>query len=91
MGLLKSIPKADAGVRERLIPIPGTPPDLLNPPKGCPFSPRCSFAMNICNSCQPGYYAISEGHRATCWLLDERAPKNEGYCSMKGGVGANGK
>lgn len=89
MGLLKSIPNAAAGERERLIPIPGTPPDLLNPPQGCPFAPRCSFAMNICNKLQPGYYAQNDGHRAMCWLLDDRAAKNERYCSMKGGVGSN--
>lgn len=43
MGLLRSIPNVATGTRHRLIPIPGTPPDLLNPPQGCPFSPRCSF------------------------------------------------
>ena len=47
-GLLKSIPRLDAKEHERLVPIEGTPIDLLNPPAGCPFAPRCSNCMKIC-------------------------------------------
>ena len=46
-GLLKSIPRLDATEHERLIPIEGTPIDMLNPPKGCPFAPRCEKCMKI--------------------------------------------
>ena len=86
MGLLRSIPNVATGARHRLIPIPGTPPDLLNPPQGCPFSPRCSFTMNICTRHCPGYYQVGEGHKAACWLLDEHAPRCGRYDAMKGGI-----
>lgn len=90
MGLLRSIPNVSAATRQRLIPIPGTPPDLLYPPAGCPFSPRCRFAMKICLEKQPSYYEAGCGHRAMCWLLDKNAPENERYNAMKGGVSSNG-
>ncbi|MDE6930830.1 MAG: ABC transporter ATP-binding protein [Lachnospiraceae bacterium] len=48
LGLMESIPKND---KQRLIPIYGTPPDLLNPPKGCPFAARCKYAMKLCKDC----------------------------------------
>ncbi|MBQ6904344.1 MAG: ABC transporter ATP-binding protein, partial [Lachnospiraceae bacterium] len=47
-GLLNSIPRLDAKEHERLVPIEGTPVDMLNPPKGCPFAPRCNMCMKIC-------------------------------------------
>ena len=47
-GLIRSIPRIDTKEHERLIPIEGTPVDLLNPPKGCPFAPRCEECMKIC-------------------------------------------
>ena len=53
MGLLGSIPHVDGGEKRRLIPIDGTPPDLINPPKGCPFSTRCKYCMNVCTREQP--------------------------------------
>lgn len=75
MGLLKSIPKLVE--EERLVPIDGTPPDLLKPPVGCPFAARCDYAMNICLEQMPDYYSSSPGHRSMCWLLDEDAPHVE--------------
>jgi oligopeptide transport system ATP-binding protein len=75
MGLLKSIPKLVE--EERLVPIEGTPPDLLKPPSGCPFAARCDYAMNICLEEKPDYYSSSANHRAMCWLLDENAPHVE--------------
>lgn len=72
MGLLKSIPKLVG--EERLVPIDGTPPDLLKPPSGCPFATRCDYAMNICLKEKPDYYSASPNHRAMCWLLDKNAP-----------------
>lgn len=47
-GLIKSIPKLNVESKERLVPIEGQPVDLLNPPAGCPFAPRCSKCMKIC-------------------------------------------
>lgn len=90
MGLLRSIPNVSSGTRHRLIPIDGTPPDLLNPPLGCPFSARCPYAMNICFKKQPPYFNVGDGHRAMCWLLHEDAPVNERYNMQKGGVKING-
>lgn len=86
MGLLKSIPKIADNDKQRLVPIAGTPPDLLHPPKGCPFCARCDFAMDICSTDQPPLFAAGEGHSAMCWLLHEEAPVNEAYERQKGGV-----
>ena len=55
IGLLKSIPKLHKKDKEKLIPIDGTPPDLVNPPTGCPFYARCEFAMKICKEQEPPY------------------------------------
>ena len=85
MGLLGSIPHVDGGEKRRLIPIDGTPPDLINPPKGCPFSTRCKYCMNVCTREQPPYFA-EDKHRTMCWLLDGEAPKNSDYEMRKAGV-----
>lgn len=85
MGLIKSIPRLDLNAHHRLIPIPGTPPDLLNPPTGCPFATRCPYAMQLCISEAPGFYSTNEGHRAACWLLDPQAPKQETTGGVKRG------
>jgi len=76
LGLMKSIPKvSDKENKERLIPIDGTPPDLLKPPAGCPFAPRCDYAMKVCMTQMPEYTKTSQTHRAACWLLHPDAPK----------------
>ena len=75
-GLLKSIPQK-SGVKEKLQPIAGSPPDLLAPPAGCPFAPRCQYCMHICDTELPDLAPLSETHRCRCHLLDERAPKVE--------------
>ncbi|MDR3281334.1 MAG: ABC transporter ATP-binding protein [Synergistaceae bacterium] len=72
-GLLSCVPIHDSESK-RLFPIPGTPPDLLDPPAGCPFFPRCQEAMNICATERPDFY-VSGGHRAACWRLDPEAPR----------------
>lgn len=74
-GLLESIPKPGANGSERLIPIEGTPPDLIAPPKGCPFAARCDYAMKICHGCMPEITTVSGGHEVRCWLRHEYAPK----------------
>lgn len=64
-GLLESIPKGDGA---KLIPINGTPPDLLNPPKGCPFAARCRYAMKLCTEAMPPKYSLTGSHYCHCWL-----------------------
>ncbi|MEK0316812.1 ABC transporter ATP-binding protein [Cohnella sp. 56] len=68
-GLLKSVPRRGGGTRERLVPIEGTPPDLLNPPPGCPFIERCPHAFGKCVE-RPPLFELGDGHRALCWLHD---------------------
>ncbi len=77
-GLLKSVPRNEnlgegTYEKQKLVPIPGSPPDLMNPPKGCPFAARCQNAMKICNIAPAGLTTVSEGHRAACWLLHPQA------------------
>lgn len=76
-GLLKSVPNPKNLVKEKLKPIDGQPPDLLNPPKGCPFAPRCDYAMEVCFQEMPEEFFISENHTAACWLNHPEAPKVE--------------
>jgi oligopeptide transport system ATP-binding protein len=66
-GLLNSIPTADTAGK-KLNPITGTPIDLLNMPKGCPFAPRCKNAMKICINHPAERMTINENHAATCWM-----------------------
>jgi oligopeptide transport system ATP-binding protein len=74
LGLLNSIPRL-GGVRDaRLQSIPGSPPDMLNPPRGCPFAPRCLYARRICADELPGYVSLSDTHRSMCHLLSPDAP-----------------
>ena len=54
--------------------IPGTPPDLYAPPKGCAFAARCPYAMEACLKEDPPEFACGQGHGSRCWLLDPRAP-----------------
>ncbi|MCT4564899.1 MAG: ABC transporter ATP-binding protein [Maledivibacter sp.] len=68
-GLLKSVPRLDLGKDQKLVPIDGTAPSLLNPPKGCPFASRCPYKMDICMEKQPPYFKIGDNQRAMCWLL----------------------
>lgn len=79
LGLLSCLPKVQRdGRKTRLIPIPGTPVDLLNPPQGCPFAPRCKYAMKICLEEQPPTFQ-EETHKTMCWLMAEDAPHNPAY------------
>lgn len=74
-GLLDSVPNPKTLTKERLKPIDGQPPDLLNPPKGCPFAQRCSYAMEVCMQKMPEEFKISETQRSACWLNHPLAPK----------------
>ncbi len=80
-GLMRSIPTAENN-GERLKPISGTPIDLLNMPKGCPFAPRCDNAMKICLSKKCERIQINDMHQAACWmnvknLMDREGGANE--------------
>lgn len=67
MGLLRSIGTHTNGERQSLIPIPGTPPDLLKLNSGCAFMPRCSKAMKICKDYMPCRTQFSEDQYCSCW------------------------
>lgn len=75
LGLLRSMPRVDAEEYERLIPIEGTPVDMLNPPSGCPFGPRCEHCMKICLRMEPPRIDLGNGHTSACWLLADNAQK----------------
>lgn len=72
-GLLSSMPSLDT--TGELISIPGSPPDLMDPPKGDPFAPRNEYALAIDYELDPPMYKVSETHYAASWLLHEKAPK----------------
>ena len=76
-GLLGSLPRLDTDT-ERLTQIPGQPPSLLNPPRGCRFHPRCPYVMNICREQEPELRPISDdpGHLQACHL-DEQTKDRE--------------
>jgi oligopeptide transport system ATP-binding protein len=75
-GLLASMPSLDHK-DEELYSIPGTPPDLLNPPKGDAFAPRNPYALKIDYELEPPMFKVSDTHYAATWLLHENAPKVE--------------
>ena len=74
-GLMNSMPRVEDDKKNPLLSIDGTPPDLLQPPEGCPFAPRCIYAMRICKTKKPPVYKISEGHTCKCWIQHEDAMK----------------
>jgi len=73
--LLSSVPDLES--KERLIAIPGTPPNMLYPPKGDAFAERNEYAMKIDFEKQPPFFKISDNHYAATWLLHKNAPKVE--------------
>jgi len=74
MGLLESIPGLHQDKNQLLKPIPGSPPDMIHPPKGCPFAPRCPYACRVCLEELPPYRQVSGTHRSMCWMLAPDAP-----------------
>ena len=85
-GLLKSIPKMYEADYERLVPIEGTPVDMLNPPKGCPFASRCDSCMKICLREMPPVKNFSETHYSQCWLNEleeDNTTEGESVCLKK--------
>jgi len=67
-GLIGAFPSIKAP-KTRIPSIPGLPPDLLNPPSGCRFNPRCMHAMDVCRTKEPEYIGISKGHYVACHLV----------------------
>ena len=74
MGLIASIPDINQDKSKKLQPIIGSPPDMIHPPEGCPFAPRCPYACRICLHQLPPVFSAGEGHKSRCWLLAEDAP-----------------
>jgi oligopeptide transport system ATP-binding protein len=70
-GLIRSIPKQVDDKKESLTPIKGNPPSLVNAPKGCPFSPRCPYAKDICRQKRPEATYVGEGHYTKCHFASE--------------------
>jgi oligopeptide transport system ATP-binding protein len=83
-GLLASIPLPTADRGQELIPIPGSPPDMLDPPKGCPFTARCPYSMRVCADEVPEYTTFSPEHKAACWLHHPMAPNIEPPVRVRG-------
>lgn len=77
-GLLRSVPRLDEKESQRLVAIEGTPVDMLNPPAGCPFAPRCPKCMKICLREMPPYTYFSDIHYSACWLNQKEEFENAG-------------
>jgi oligopeptide/dipeptide ABC transporter ATP-binding protein len=67
LGLLRSVPRLDQVRKEKLDPIEGMPPDLVHMDAGCPFRPRCRFAVDRCKEENPPLVSVAEAHEAACW------------------------
>jgi oligopeptide transport system ATP-binding protein len=77
-GLLRSMPRIDKEKSERLIPIEGTPINMLDPNPGCPFAPRCGSCMKICVNSMPPETILAGNHRSRCWLHIRDGSAQEG-------------
>ena len=71
VGLMKSIPRLDARSKEKLQPIRGLPPDLIDLPDMCPFVPRCNYAREKCEQKNPPLLEVKQGHFSACWFWEE--------------------
>jgi oligopeptide transport system ATP-binding protein len=71
VGLMKSIPRLDARDKEKLQPIRGLPPDLIELPDMCPFVPRCNYAREKCEQKNPPLLEVTSGHYSACWFWEE--------------------
>lgn len=70
-GLIDCVPNILVDQKE-LVTMPGSPPDLVDPPKGCPFAPRCPRVMAVCRETAPALVEHAPGHSAACWLYGQR-------------------
>ena len=66
-GLLRSVPRLDQAQKAKLEPIEGMPPDLVHMDSGCPFRPRCRFAVDRCKTENPPLINVADAHSAACW------------------------
>lgn len=87
--LLRSVPTVSAAQSDRdgsyrLYSLPGTPPDLIAPPKACAFAERCEYCMDICQRVHPPVFEDEGGHLVSCWLCHPQAPKVEIPVKAKG-------
>ncbi len=82
--LINSVPKRTIPRKTTLTTIDGNIPDLTKVSAGCAFCDRCPYAMEICEKYQPTVHCVNDGHTVSCWLMDERADK-ENIPFMKGG------
>jgi oligopeptide/dipeptide ABC transporter ATP-binding protein len=87
-GLLHSIPKLYER-HERLIPIEGQPPSLIDLPPGCAFAPRCPFVMEICVQADPPDYPVGPEHTAKCYLYSDKATEKEKKAAEAAGLAAS--
>lgn len=89
-GLLTSIPRPTDDRNVDLIPIIGSPPNPLDPPKACPFAARCAYTMKICEMEMPEFTEFTNGdgyseeHKAACWLHHDMAPNVEPPARIRG-------
>jgi oligopeptide transport system ATP-binding protein len=82
LGLLGAVPRLDAVRGSQLVTIPGSPPDLLHPPEGCPFQPRCPFKIDKCRVYPPDF-VVGPNHQSACWV-DVTDPKEQARAALKG-------
>lgn len=75
LGLKKAVPSTRFGEDHRLRAIPGSPPDLFAPPKGCAYCARCEFAMRICEADDPPAFQVGDNHASRCWLQHAQITK----------------
>ena len=87
-GLLHSVPKLYLR-QERLIPIEGQPPSLIDLPPGCAFAPRCPFVMDVCVQADPPDYNVGPGHTAKCYLYSDKATEKDRQAAEKAGLAAS--
>ena len=87
-GLLHSIPKLYER-HDRLIPIEGQPPSLIDLPPGCAFAPRCPFVMEICVQADPPDYPVGPEHTAKCYLYSDKATEKEKKAAEAAGLAAS--
>ncbi|WP_138735609.1 ABC transporter ATP-binding protein [Modestobacter excelsi] len=80
LGLLGSLPRLDAPTRERLTPITGAPPSLVNMPPGCPFAPRCPLHIDECDAAEPPLFQVGAGHEAAC-IRTEQVAQAHGHAA----------
>lgn len=76
LGLKEAMPSNKTDKDKKLNPIPGSPPDLFDPPKGCGYFARCPYSMKVCQDKYPDSFKIGEDHHASCWLHHPDAPEN---------------